>query len=349
MRSGDGSPKAVEKLTCVPRLSQVNRPVHNSVIPKDSGMFDSMREFIGKADYVDFDCSETEVKIKENFRCKEENDIIVFFVCPMPSSKLYASFDASFKHKAPNVKKFSPKGKMLSVVENSAGVEALGRVSMLYDDEGIVYYDNHGKIKCSKRKPSTRQYTSDYLGQFTTEIKLVSAGTADKVVIRCGSHRAFDVDSSETRFAVVTEPEKVDAEREVKLYKRPQQNRRRGFFGVQALDIYSSPVDPFQPADVCFFSLRGHEMLLIADEHNDAIHVVDVQNDKLTFARFLCPGNPYLLQPTALNTDHKGRLWVANRGARMVVFQPLSAVDGDNSLKEESTDAPPEKLSGAEG
>ena len=51
-------------------------------------------------------------------------------------------------------------------------------------------------------------------------------------------------------------------------------------------------------------------MLLIADEINDVIHVVDVQNDRLTFSRFLTPGCPLLLQPTALNTDHRGRLWV---------------------------------------
>ena len=65
-------------------------------------------------------------------------------------------------------------------------------------------------------------------------------------------------------------------------------------------------------------------MLLIADEYNDVIHVVDVQNDRLTFFRFLDPGCPLLLQPTALNTDHGGRLWVGCRGGRLVTFEPLS-------------------------
>ena len=50
------------------------------------------------------------------------------------------------------------------------------------------------------------------------------------------------------------------------------------------------------------------QVLLIADECNDVIHVVDVQDDRLTFSRFLAPGCPLLLQPTALNTDHRGRL-----------------------------------------
>ena len=65
-------------------------------------------------------------------------------------------------------------------------------------------------------------------------------------------------------------------------------------------------------------------MLLIADEYNDVIHVVDVQNDRLTFSRFLAPGCPLLLQPTALNTDHRGRLWVGCRGGRLLTFEPLS-------------------------
>ena len=65
------------------------------------------------------------------------------------------------------------------------------------------------------------------------------------------------------------------------------------------------------------------QVLLIADECNDVIHVVDVQDDRLTFSRFLAPGCPLLLQPTALNTDHRGRLWVGCRGGRLVTFEPL--------------------------
>ena len=66
------------------------------------------------------------------------------------------------------------------------------------------------------------------------------------------------------------------------------------------------------------------QVLLIADEFNDVIHVVDVQKERLTFSRFLDPGCPLLLQPTALNTDHRGRLWVGCRGGRLVTSEPLS-------------------------
>ena len=75
------------------------------------------------------------------------------------------------------------------------------------------------------------------------------------------------------------------------------------------------------------------QVLLIADESNDVIHVVDVQKDRLTFSRFLAPGCPLLLQPTALNTDHKGRLWVGCRGGRLVTFEPLSTAAAANSTQ----------------
>ena len=61
-------------------------------------------------------------------------------------------------------------------------------------------------------------------------------------------------------------------------------------------------------------------MLLVSDEGNDAIHVVDVQSGALTFLRYLAPGCPLLVQPTALNTDIQGRLWVACRGGTMLIL-----------------------------
>nr|KAG5696852.1 hypothetical protein BaRGS_035262 [Batillaria attramentaria] len=103
----------------------------------------------------------------------------------------------------------------------------------------------------------------------------------------------------EQLFVVLEEAQAPDLQRTVRLYRRPK---------PRAIATYSPPVAPFQPSDVCFYTLGGHEVLLVADELNDAIHVVNVQDGRLSFARYLAPGCPLLVQPTALNTDTRGRL-----------------------------------------
>nr|KAG5695464.1 hypothetical protein BaRGS_011306 [Batillaria attramentaria] len=117
-------------------------------------------------------------------------------------------------------------------------------------------------------------------------------------------------------FVVLEEAQAPDLQRTVRLYRRPQPD---------AIATYSPPVAPFQPSDVCFYTLGGHEVLLVADELNDAIHVVNVQDGRLNFARYLAPGCPLLVQPTALNTDTRGRLWVACRGGRIITCTPITS------------------------
>nr|KAG5696876.1 hypothetical protein BaRGS_035286 [Batillaria attramentaria] len=121
---------------------------------------------------------------------------------------------------------------------------------------------------------------------------------------------------SEQLFVVLEEAQTPDLQRTVRLYRRPQPG---------AIATYSPPVAPFQPSDVCFYTLGGHEVLLVADELNDAIHVVNVQDGRLSFARYLAPGCPLLVQPTALNTDTRGRLWVACRGGTILTCRPTSS------------------------
>ena len=99
----------------------------------------------------------------------------------------------------------------------------------------------------------------------------------------------------------------------MRLYRRPQPD---------AIATYSPPLQPCQPSDVCFYTLGGQEVLLVADELNDAIHVVNVQDGRLNFARYLAPGCPLLVQPTALNTDTRGRLWVACKRRRILIITP---------------------------
>ena len=120
----------------------------------------------------------------------------------------------------------------------------------------------------------------------------------------------------------------------------------------------SGPSDMFQPTDVCFLKLsgagrqhhgnegegaqsenesgsegdgEGNEVLLVSDAAHDAIHVVRVEGGKLRFERYLAPGCPLLLQPTALNADSRGRLWVACRGGDVLMCEPIASSEHASS------------------
>nr|KAG5695460.1 hypothetical protein BaRGS_011302 [Batillaria attramentaria] len=162
-----------------------------------------------------------------------------------------------------------------------------------------------------------------------TDVYHVCPMTDEECTVTCGAHRAFDVDASEQLFVVLEEAQAPDLQRSVRLYRRPQPH---------AIDTYSPPVAPFQPSDVCFYTLGGHEVLLVADELNDVIHVVNVQDGRLSFARYLAPGCPLLVQPTALNTDTRGRLWVAWGGEIQLPSGGVSAFKNNFYIKPEDLD-----------
>jgi hypothetical protein len=123
----------------------------------------------------------------------------------------------------------------------------------------------------------------------------------------------MDVDNSETLFVVVEEAVPPLIHRKVCLYRRP---------GPNAVATYTSPVKPFQPADVCFYTLEGRQLLLVADEASDAVHVVQVTETSMTFLHCLDTGVPSLVRPSALNVDILGRLWVGCGLGRVLALTP---------------------------
>ena len=130
-----------------------------------------------------------------------------------------------------------------------------------------------------------------------------------------GAHRAFDVDDTEQFFVVVEEAQLLDTRRKVLLYRRS---------GRGPVATYSPPHPDFQPSDVCFYTLGRQHVLLVSDELRDAIHVVHVQVGAMTFVRYLAPGCPVLIQPTAMTVDTLGRLWVACRGGHIITMEPAT-------------------------
>ena len=133
--------------------------------------------------------------------------------------------------------------------------------------------------------------------------------------ISVGAHRAFDVDDKEQFFVVVEEAKLPDTKHKVLLYSRS---------GEGPVATYSPPHPDFQPSDVCFYTLGRQHVLLVSDELRDAIHVVRVQDGAMTFVRYLAPGCPVLIQPTAMTVDTLGRLWVACRGGHIITMEPAT-------------------------
>nr|KAG5695459.1 hypothetical protein BaRGS_011301 [Batillaria attramentaria] len=176
-----------------------------------------------------------------------------------------------------------------------------------YRDEALASLDDQiDDIKAAANLDSLQENLDELTKLQQRMHKAVDSGAGCELVtvareMRCGcfAHKAFDADANQQLFVVLEEAQAPDLQRTVRLYRRPQPD---------AIATYSPPVAPFQPSDVCFYALGGHEVLLVADELNDAIHVVNVQDGRLSFARYLAPGCPLLVQPTALNTDTRGSL-----------------------------------------
>lgn len=120
--------------------------------------------------------------------------------------------------------------------------------------------------------------------------------------IKVGRHRSFDVDDKEKAFVVLEETEEPRRLRRVRLYR----------LGCKThVATYEPPLDYFQPSDVCFYHLKGKQVLLVADEANDVVHVVQVSERKLVFQRYLALGHVAFFKPVCLNVDIRNHLWLA--------------------------------------
>ncbi|KAK7481535.1 hypothetical protein BaRGS_00027184 [Batillaria attramentaria] len=312
MRCGRGSEEAVQKLT-TKQMTTVCRPVLR-FNPSPELTFQRMRDYIGSVAKMDMAVSAPEVTVAEQFRNGNDPDTEVYCVCPLDDGRVILSYINDLPSQ-----EFNNEG---------------DQIAMHGDLKGIVSWKNmrggnslhqvraEGKMVCTYAKSEKLYRLNSYgagEGDVRREVVVsdnpLKTEQKSEILINCGTHRAFDADSDVQLFVVLEEPSAPDLHRRVRLYRRSQPD---------AIATYSPPVTPFQPSDVCFYTLGGHEVLLVADELNDAIHVVNVQDGRLSFARYLAPGCPLLVQPTALNTDTRGRLWVACRGGRIITCTPAS-------------------------
>eukprot|EP00745_Piridium_sociabile_P044909 TRINITY_DN9566_c0_g1_i5.p1 TRINITY_DN9566_c0_g1~~TRINITY_DN9566_c0_g1_i5.p1 ORF type:complete len:426 (+),score=96.89 TRINITY_DN9566_c0_g1_i5:438-1715(+) len=254
VRTGRGSEDNVRKMEVKP-LQHVSRPVHLADIPEDDAMFVSMRNFIGSARLVTYDYTDCEVKPKEETQGSAEAYSAVFCVCPEDDDTVLVSFDPSLEQQEPHGNIFSVKSKTISVFKQHKSRTSFKSTS---DGRAIVFSPNPERnifVKCASEKHyhltiNSCQSSQVLLAEVVTS-EPFRANHSVQYSISCGVHRAVDVSSSAEFLAVVEEPGATARGRQVRLFRR---GRRC------AVDTYQSPLTPCQPADVCFFTLAGHEV-----------------------------------------------------------------------------------------
>eukprot|EP00916_Digyalum_oweni_P017694 GHVL01029074.1.p1 GENE.GHVL01029074.1~~GHVL01029074.1.p1 ORF type:complete len:571 (+),score=48.14 GHVL01029074.1:168-1880(+) len=319
MREGRGSPQAVKNLTPAKR-SNFWRPVLNREMTEDV-IEQSITKFFGSVQIVQMETAVPEVTVKELFCCGDGDDTEVFSLCPYDNDNVMMSFARrKAKDDAP-CEQFDIKGASLATQKNGLGKQTFkcrggskGMCTITETGSLLQTYDKSQKsttfklIKSSAKDANIKTVKVTSEDPFKTKYTLLFS-------IKVGTHRAFDVDSSEQLFVVVEEAQSPGGQRKVLLYRRDQHT---------PVSTYTPPTAACQPSDVCFYRLGGREVLLVADEGTDTVRVLHVQGDELKFDRFLAPGCPLLVQPTALNTDSQGRLWVACRGGNILTFTPIA-------------------------
>ena len=317
MRRGRGSCENIQKLTS-PNISTLQRPVLHFSITDDVVM-NTTRHFLGEILKIKMKLAAPEVQVVKHFRCGQEKDTEVYSILPGKNNGVIVSYTQRGLRRDAPCQEFDENGKWIRTYPNLTGKQTLvwctasGTVYITSANVGNKKFDIVDK---SQKKTSHRLF-SVLLG--TAAIQTTKVTSEDpyetKVIqtfrIKVGACRAFDVDATEQLFVVLEEPQPPSTQRRVRLYRRDNED---------AIATYIPPPAFCQPSDVCFYRLGGRQVLLVSDEWNDAIHVVDVQSGALTFLRYLVPGCPLLVQPTALNTDTQGRLWVACRGGTMLIL-----------------------------
>ena len=317
MRRGRGSCENIQKLTS-PNISTLQRPVLHFSITDDVVM-NTTRNFLGKILKIKMKMAAPEVQVVKHFRCGQEKDTEVYSILPGKNNGVIVSYTQRGLRRDAPCQEFDENGKWIRTYPDLTGKQTLvwctasGTVYITSANVGNKMFDIVDK---SQKKTSHRLF-SVLLG--TAAIQTTKVTSEDpyetKVIqnfrIKVGACRAFDVDASEQLFVVLEEPQPPSTQRRVRLYRSDNED---------AIVTYIPPPAFCQPSDVCFYRLGGRQVLLVSDEWNDAIHVVDVESGALTFLRYLSPGCPLLVQPTALNTDIQGRLWVACRGGTMLIL-----------------------------
>jgi hypothetical protein len=230
-----------------------------------------------------------EVTVKQQFHIGPETDIHVFNLCPTDNIEVRVSCELRGGKEDAPVDCFDWSGKFLSQDDRK---ELAGTSTSQARGDGngsLVRYKDGDLIdtlsKSQRKAPIVLSYSaSQGNGDVEKVVVLSDDPPKNEVETLCtvampGPQRAFDVDASERYIAVLQ-----DTPRNIHLYKSGQE---------QPVATYTPPSPRCRPSDVCFFKLGKKEVLLVADEGTDSIHVLRVQDGAVTFLRYLAPDVRY--------------------------------------------------------
>ncbi|KAK7088394.1 tripartite motif-containing protein 54-like [Littorina saxatilis] len=320
LKTGCGSEQVLAKLTSH-GFKTVCRPVLHVKVTGDV-MLLKTRDFMGTVTKMEMEVAAPEVRVVKRFPCGQEADIQVFSLRHVDRDPpvVWVSYERRGLKGDAVGKAFTEDG------EYKQDDNVSGKISYKRFTKGICMRPTPqaGSLRTHCKSLSTRHFQLKNKLSGKAEVAIVTIisaaplkeKTKTEFSINVGAHRAFDVDDTEQFFVVVEEPQLADVWRKVKLYRRP---------GADAISTYSPPahLPCCQPSDVSFYRLGGQHVLLVTDEENDAIHVVDVSGGRLRFVRYLAPGCPWLIQPTAITVDASARLWLACRGGTILCMEPV--------------------------
>ncbi|KAL8579592.1 hypothetical protein ACOMHN_025545 [Nucella lapillus] len=282
----------------------------------------TQRQFLTGVSRMDIEVSKTEVSVKQLFNCDlDDGACEVYSLFPRCDDTVWVAYEVCGLSKdtaARCPQLFTVSG---DVTENEKSVK--GRTNFTHTNQGtgMCIVQSPGSFQTYAKSRNLMKLKNHLNGTAViSEVIIKSQSpleTCSKPLftIRCGPHRAFDAHENKRVFAVVEEAEPAESHRKVHVYTQP---------GNTPIKTYQSPLQPFQPSDVCFYKLGDLDALLVADELNDVIHVVWQEGEELKFAGYVAAGDPLLIQPTALNTDLQGRLWVACRSGAVLLCQPAA-------------------------
>ena len=318
MKEGAGKREAVENLTLQPQ-STISRPVLQSdgTIGKAAEV---MRAFMGSIVQVVMEVTLPEVSVKEQFRCDQKLCSEVYSLCPVQDGCFWICFQPS----NPNSNKactnlYNANGRFQRSLDKVTDTITFKTTCSLprgmFKKQDKLWFTTYTKSRSLLKLVYNKRKLSGTVQRSTVSCPSpLKITTSIEYNINCGKQRACDTDASENQMVVVEEAQPPETQNKVRLFQRPI---------ADAVDTYVPPTKVFQPSDVCFCRLGGREVLLVADMLNDAIHVVNTENGCMEFLRYLAPGCPLLLHPTALNTDTKGCLWVGCTGGSILVCEPV--------------------------
>ncbi|XP_025099573.1 uncharacterized protein LOC112567189 [Pomacea canaliculata] len=276
--------------------------------------------------------------LKMAFRCSEEEDDTVFSVCPTGDNKVAVSFGPSCTDGNANkgcTKSFFEDGrpsKSFNFGKCTLTREGKGRFRYLQKNRFrvLLWYYNEGLFAKGEKQHLLMRRTSSDPWRFVKVSRFLYLFCIPEFVgfANFDLHPlAFDVSSDGRSIVVINE----DTNDETKY--------RLLFLCtccddcITVISVYKPQADMenFFPSDVCFCTVEGREVLLVADSENHTISMLRVgqgtddehhcRTGTLEFERFLLDKQHLKHAPTALNKDEQGRLWVGCKGGYVMTLQ----------------------------